>query len=434
MDTISIAATVPARADRAPRSDGWTPDRQRGFLEAIAEGHTVDAACRRVGMAPSSAYALRRRAAGAAFALGWRAANLIARDAVADTLIARAIDGQVETITRPDGTTIARHRYDNRLAATMLARLDRFADAQAGDTTHYAARLIAAEFDDFLDLVERDAGPARTGLFLAARVDQGDPDLDTVRGLARADRFLRAGHGLAAEIQVADLDPDARKEWTADQWVRAEAAGLVAFTAPAAPAPGSPLSPLNPPEPTPDEPDSPVWWEPDTEQWRTRFPPPDGFDGEQDGHYGDPDYSRALDFEEEWLLDRTEEAERDALAAADAPERDAWFAAISGRPWPPAPIVPASPPAPLDADRDAPPPAAAAHGAIAAGYVDSHDPADPFSADFDPDFDPDSDPDDGGGDDSPYPSPRITAWGAAGPVAAASAPVAPPTAPAHPWP
>ena len=102
-----------------------------------------------------------------------------------------------------------------------------------------------------------------------------------------------------------------------------------------------------------------------------------------------PYYYRSLDFEEEWLLDRTEEAERDALAAADAPERDAWFAAISGRPWPPAPIVPATAPAPRGADRDAPPPAVAAHGPIAAGYVDSHDPADPFSADFDPDFDPD---------------------------------------------
>ena len=111
MDTISHTTTaLPALADRAQRYDGWTPDRQRAFLEAIAEGHTVGSACALVGMAPSSAYALRRRAAGAAFALGWRAATLLAREKVADTLLARAIDGQVETITRPDGETITRHR------------------------------------------------------------------------------------------------------------------------------------------------------------------------------------------------------------------------------------------------------------------------------------------------------------------------------------
>jgi hypothetical protein len=110
MDTISHTTTaLPALADRAQRYDGWTPDRQRAVLEGVAGGHIVDSACRLVGMAPSSAYALRRRAAGAAFAFGWRAANLFAREKVADTLLARAIDGQVETLTRADDATWSRH-------------------------------------------------------------------------------------------------------------------------------------------------------------------------------------------------------------------------------------------------------------------------------------------------------------------------------------
>lgn len=110
MDTIAHTTTaLPALADRNQRYDGWTPDRQRTFLEAIAEGHTVGSACALVGMAQSSAYALRRRAAGAGFALGWRAANPLAREKVADTLLARAIDGQVETITRADDATFSRH-------------------------------------------------------------------------------------------------------------------------------------------------------------------------------------------------------------------------------------------------------------------------------------------------------------------------------------
>jgi hypothetical protein len=332
MDT-AFTTTLPALADRAQRYDGWTPDRQRAFLEAIAEGHTVGSACRLVGMAPSSAYALRRRAAGAAFALGWRAATLLAREKVADTLLARAIDGQVETLTRPDGATWSRHRYDNRLASTMLARLDRFADKESGEATHQAARLVAAEFDGFLDLIDRDEGPARTGVFLAARIagDEIDPDLGAVLSLARADRWLRTGRGTAGEIDVADLDPDARADWTAEQWSRAEAAGLVAFAGPAEPVRHSPLSPLHEAEAAADE-DQPVWWDDIEERWRTRFAPPDDFVGDQDGDYGADDYSRTLTPEELAMVESVHRAELAAACAEGAAERDAWFAALVAEP------------------------------------------------------------------------------------------------------
>lgn len=380
MDTISHTTTaLPALADRAQRYDGWTPDRQRAFLEAIAEGHTVGSACALVGMAPSSAYALRRRAAGAGFALGWRAANLIAREKVADTLLARAIDGQVETVTRADGETITRHRYDNRLASTMLARLDRFADKDAGEATHQAARLVAAEFDGFLDLIDRDEGPARTGVFLAARIagDAVDPDLGAVLSLARADRWLRTGRGAACEVDVADLDPTTHAHWTAEQWARAEAAGLVAFTAPAETAQHSPLSPLQPEE------DVPVWWDEEDHEWRTRFAPPPFFDGEQDGEYGNFDYSRTLTYDEEDALEASRQSELAARQAAGAPERDAWFAALPGD-WAPR-VRPSSLPVDLDPSEcaDAPdgapdgdaPSAAASPDAPAAAVVPASPPA-----------------------------------------------------------
>ena len=361
MATASSTTNVPARADRAQRFDGWTPDRQRTFLEAIAEGHTVVTACVKVGMASSSAYALRRRAAGAGFALGWRAANLLARDKVADTLLARAIDGQVETVTRRNGDTITRHRFDNRLASTMLARLDRFADKEAGEATHQAARLVAAEFDSFLDLIARDEGPARTGLFLAARIadDAGDADLGAVQSLARADRFLRTGHGLAAEVDTSDLDPDARADWTADQWARAEAAGMLAFAAPAESVRHSPLSPLHPPEASENGPDSedapPVWWDEEEEQWRTRFPPPADFDGEEEGELGDDDYSRPLTPDEEAAMEDHHAAVRARCSAQGAPERDAWFAALSADTAPPDSAAPPSPSLPSASLSSSPP-------------------------------------------------------------------------------
>ncbi|KAK0349984.1 hypothetical protein LTR94_030863, partial [Friedmanniomyces endolithicus] len=57
---------------------------------------------------------------------------------------------------------------------TLLARLDRQVES-APDADVRAARLVAQEFDAFLDLVDRDGGPAQAGLFIARRsVGLGD--------------------------------------------------------------------------------------------------------------------------------------------------------------------------------------------------------------------------------------------------------------------
>lgn len=166
----------------APRHDGWTPDRQRRFLEALAEGHGVEAACRIVGMTHQSAYALRRRAAGAAFALGWQAAQLLARQKLADALLVRAIHGQRETLTRANGDVIVRHRFDNRLATAMLTRLDRLAEAGAQPGVDQGAAIVAQEFEAYLDAVADERGEERD--------DRGGEPADTTDSAARflADR------------------------------------------------------------------------------------------------------------------------------------------------------------------------------------------------------------------------------------------------------
>jgi hypothetical protein len=329
-DTLDAGpAAAPSAETPRLRHDGWTPERQRRFLESVAEGHTVEEACRIVGLSVASAYALRRRAAGAGFALGWHGANLLARERIADTLLVRAIHGQTETGTRPDGGTWTRHRDDNSLATRMLARLDAQADDPAAGPAHRAARMVAQEFDTFLDLLARDAGPARAALFLAARAED-TPDVEPVVALARADRFLQAGAGLAAEVDVSDCDPAHRAHWTADQWQRAEAAGLLRLAEPepepepkaAAPRPQLPQLPPVPPPPT--ERAEPVWWCDYHEEWRTRFPPPPDFEGDCDGRYGEEDYERALTLDEVEMM----RAHEDEKYAADHDARDAWFAGL----------------------------------------------------------------------------------------------------------
>lgn len=326
------AAFLPAHLHASRRQDGWSAANQRAFLEAIAEGRGVDAACLAVGLSASSAYAFRRTAKGAAFSLGWRAASLVARDVVAETLMVRALEGQVETIVRADGSSVTRHRYDNRLAMSLLARLDRQVEATP-DADVKAARLVAQEFDAFLDLVGKDEGPARAGLFLARRADglgegataASAHDLAPIYALAAADRLVRTGVATAAEIDIADLDPTARDDWTAEQWRRADAAGLFALATPAVAADTAPVSQHSQHSPADLE---PVWWDEGAEEWRPSFPPPAGFEGQQSCRPGHEDYERTLTAEEERLIE-WEAAHRDAaVATGNAQERDAFFAAL----------------------------------------------------------------------------------------------------------
>jgi len=327
-DPAEPAATYsfgPAEA----RYDGWTPDKQTMFLRTISEGHSIKYACRVVGMSTQSAYALRRSARGAGFALGWQGALILGRERLADEMLDRVLNGVVETITHPDGRITERHRHDNRLGAAMLARMDRVADATRADPSHAAARLVAADFDQYLDLIGRDGGPARAGLFLGVRAEAAtEDDLAPIRTLARADKWLRTHTDLAEPIDTSDLDPAARAIWTGEQWVRAEAAGLVQFATPAPAAPEDSRDgngQLRQPAALESDPNEPVWWDDREEGWRTHFPPPEDFFGEEDGEYGDDGYSRTLSEAEEAAWDAEHRTYVAAREIVESRARDRFF-------------------------------------------------------------------------------------------------------------
>jgi len=122
MDEPNEVITAPSTI----RHDGWTGDKMATFLETLAETAVVAEACDQAAMGMSGAYALRRRSP--AFAAAWDAALTIARERLADTLLARSMEGNVEQIFR-DGELIGeRHLLDNRLGLAILRRLDRLAE------------------------------------------------------------------------------------------------------------------------------------------------------------------------------------------------------------------------------------------------------------------------------------------------------------------
>jgi hypothetical protein len=265
----------------------WTPQCQRAFLEALAYGGSVLRAAKEVNKSPRSAYDLRFRRDGAAFALGWDAAILVSRYALQDMLMDRAVNGYEEVSTKQEDGTTMRGRFDNRLGKGLLDRLDRLAEAQAIKGSRNAqVQLVTQDFASFLDLIERGGKGAEAALFFEARDD------DPAGGVSRGDRYAigceleRISAGDGAVPDMLDEEPE----------VAAERLG--------------------------------VWFDEDEQEWRTNFPKMEGEEGEtitETGFFGDEDYERSLTLAEETAhlaaLARTRQPWIDAAAKA----RDAWF-------------------------------------------------------------------------------------------------------------
>lgn len=83
---------------RARRHDGWTGERRRGFLEALAVSGCVADACREAGLSTTSAYRLRK--SDPEFAEHWETAQRQARTSLGLIAWKRAVDGVEAPIVR----------------------------------------------------------------------------------------------------------------------------------------------------------------------------------------------------------------------------------------------------------------------------------------------------------------------------------------------
>ncbi len=336
-------------APRADRADGFTVAKEQLFLRTLADTGVVADACRATGISRQAAYDRRRSAAGRAFAIGWDAALLIARNPIGDDVMSRARHGVIDRVYRKGELVAERHRYDNRLTMAVLTRLDRLAEGHGENAP--VIRAVAQEFDQFLDLLPNGLQAAEE--FVAARFPAGgngapapvreppgcfggpSPSGTEKARLARLGHYQEYGVGLPEEIETDDLLPEGMESWTEDQLDRAEASGFLKMLDerewPEAARHGAAgdsngmckvrqlyraFHPAARAEPADDFAGCSVW-ETETETgWLTDFPPPAGFDGFQVGEPGEDDYRRELAPEElapiaeEEAFDREERALR----------------------------------------------------------------------------------------------------------------------------
>jgi hypothetical protein len=228
-------------------------------------------------MGLSGAYPARRR--NPVFAAAWDAALTIARERLADTLLARSMEGNVEQIWKDGELVGERHVLDNRLGLALLRRLDRLAE---------------------------------TGLSTSRRGERA--------ATAPAPR----PHGLDWEMMVGALRTGDQDDF---------AAALAMLKSNEVDEVEGPPVPLNP-----EEEDDGLdlsercWWDQREECWMTDFPPPAGFTGYESRPYDsiddddDEPYVRGCSEEEVAILEADAAAERAEQRAEDEAQRAEWFA------------------------------------------------------------------------------------------------------------
>lgn len=184
---------VPVR--RQARYDGWTEEKQRRFIEVLADTGLVATAAKAVGLTRESAYRLRRAAGAEAFAAAWDAARHHAGGLIEDIAFERAIEGMAVPVLNEHGEQIAsRTRYDNRLLVFLLRRLraDRYGGDLRGGLPSGAA----------------DRVPPPLALSLRAL----EPALP-----APPEELL--GEELPYELEIADLADGALPQWLQEQCI-----------------------------------------------------------------------------------------------------------------------------------------------------------------------------------------------------------------------
>jgi hypothetical protein len=278
IEGLPSISTLPAR------HDGWTGDKMATFCETLAETAVVAEACDAAGKSTPGAYAARRR--NPVFAAAWDAALSIARERLADTLLARSMEGNVEQIWR-DGVVVGeRHVLDNRLGLAILRRLDRL--AETGMAVSTIGQRVALKYDPRPAPACNPQAIDWTLAIDALRTDDNE-------GVARALALLKVD-------EVTEVDDPLNQGSEGD----GEDEGLD-------------LSER-------------CWKDGVDHNWLTDFPPPAGFTGYESFPYGDDvdddRYQRVCTDEEVAILDADAKADRDAGRTEDEELRDQWFAML----------------------------------------------------------------------------------------------------------
>ncbi len=129
---------------RKYRHDGWTPERQRAFIAALADTGSVKCAARAVNMSPEGAYWLRRQPGSETSRRAWEAALDFGVQRLKDEAFDRALNGQLSPVFVAGKLKGFRRIKNDRLLMFCLRMNARGADGRRLSAIYFdpnAARL-----------------------------------------------------------------------------------------------------------------------------------------------------------------------------------------------------------------------------------------------------------------------------------------------------
>ena len=103
------------------RRNGWTPETQRAFIDALSRCGCITRAARAVGKTPKSAYRLLESEGAESFADAWDQAIARGVDALRLNALDRALHGAWVPVVRRGRIVSFEHRRSDRLAIALLS-------------------------------------------------------------------------------------------------------------------------------------------------------------------------------------------------------------------------------------------------------------------------------------------------------------------------
>jgi hypothetical protein len=136
------------------RTDGLTPEKQRAYVEALADCGIAREAAARVGVSEQSINRVRRRSDAVSFDRACEAAHMFGARRLRSAAYERAIEGTLKGHYY-HGELVAQERvYDNRLLTYLLGKVEHLLQPPLG------ARAICDNWEDHMEALELGVPPS----------------------------------------------------------------------------------------------------------------------------------------------------------------------------------------------------------------------------------------------------------------------------------
>lgn len=139
----------PALPDFTPvprkyRHDGWTPERQKAFIEALADTGCVSRAAAMCNMAQANAYTLRRAPGAEEFRRAWDAALDFGLQRLKDIAFERAIEGELVPVIVGGKVIGFRRKHNTALLIFCLRNYGQDAEGRRTTISYVSTRASAS--------------------------------------------------------------------------------------------------------------------------------------------------------------------------------------------------------------------------------------------------------------------------------------------------